>query len=187
MGFFDFNKTRGYRNLMVKVYGVGASVVLVGALFKINHYTGADLMLAVGLGTEAIIFFLSAFEVPHVEPDWSMVYPELAGMYHPLKGAELHKKYQGSPAKQLDEMLKKANIDEKVIEHLGTGLEKLSENAVKIADVTDAAIASKDFAENMKMAGQSAQRLRQVMDEDVKVTGSYAENKIGRASCRERV
>ena len=59
MGFFDFNKTRGYRNLMVKVYGVGASVVLVGALFKINHYTGADLMLAVGLGTEALIFLLS--------------------------------------------------------------------------------------------------------------------------------
>ncbi len=176
MGFFDFNKTRGYRNLMVKVYGIGAAVVLVGALFKINHYTGADLMLAVGLGTEAIIFLLSAFEVPHVEPDWSMVYPELAGMYHPLKGAELHKKYQGSPAKQLDEMLKKANIDEKIIEHLGTGLEKLSENAVKIADVTDAATASKDFAENMKMAGQSAQRLGQVMDEDVKATGSYTEN-----------
>ncbi|GMT45037.1 MAG: hypothetical protein IEMM0006_0869 [bacterium] len=176
MGFFDFNKTRGYRNLMVKVYGVGASVVLVGALFKINHYTGADLMLAVGLGTEAIIFFLSAFEVPHVEPDWSMVYPELAGMYHPLKGTELHKKYQGSPAKQLDEMLKKAHIDEKVIENLGAGLEKLAENAVKIADVTDAATASKDFAENMKMAGQSAQRLGQVIDEDVRATGSYTEN-----------
>jgi gliding motility-associated protein GldL len=175
MGFWDFNKTRTYRNLMAKVYGIGASVVLVGALFKINHYGGADIMLAVGLGTEALIFFLSAFEDPHVEPDWSLVYPELAGMYHPVKGAETPKKVQ-SPTKQLDEMLKKANIDEAVIERLGSGLEKLSENAVKMADVSDAAAASKDFADNMKKAGQSVQQLGEVIHEDVEVAGSYAQN-----------
>ncbi len=173
MGFWDFNKTRTYRNLMAKVYGLGASVVLIGALFKINHYVGADAMLAIGLGTEALIFFLSAFEDPHVEPDWSLVYPELAGMYHPVKGAELQKKRQ-TPTQQLDEMLKKANVDEKVIERLGTGLEKLSENAVKMADVTDAAAASKDFADNMKKAGQSAQKLGEVITEDVEASGSYA-------------
>jgi gliding motility-associated protein GldL len=175
MGFWDFNKTRTYRNLMAKVYGIGASVVLIGALFKINHYAGADAFLAIGLGTEALIFFLSAFEDPHVEPDWSLVYPELAGMYHPVKGAEIQKKRQ-TPTQQLDEMLKKANIDEKVIERLGTGLEKLSENAVKMADVTDAAAASKDFADNMKKAGQSAQQLGRVMNEDVEASGVYAQN-----------
>ncbi len=175
MGFWDFNKTRTYRNLMAKVYGIGASVVLIGALFKINHYVGADAFLAVGLGTEALIFFLSAFEDPHVEPDWSLVYPELAGMYHPVKGAEVQKKRQ-TPTQQLDEMLKKANVDEKVIERLGTGLEKLSENAVKMADVTDAAAASKDFADNMKKAGQSAQKLGEVINEDVEVSGSYAKS-----------
>jgi len=175
MGFRDFNKTRTYRNLMAKVYGLGAAVVLIGALFKINHYTGADFMLAVGLGTEALIFTLSAFEDPHVEPDWSLVYPELAGMYHPVKGTELNKKRQ-TQTQQLDEMLKKANIDEKVIEKLGTGLEKLSENAEKIADVTDAAVASKDFVDNMKKAGQSAQRLNEVINEDVEATGNYTQN-----------
>ncbi len=175
MGFFEFNKTRFYRNLMAKVYGLGASVVLIGALFKINHYGGADFMLIVGLGTEALIFALSAFEDPHVEPDWSMVYPELAGMYHPVKGEEIPKK-QKSPAKQLDDMLEKANIDEKVIRRLGSGLEKLSENALKIADVSDAAIASKEFAQNMNMAGRSAQQLGQLLDEDTKASGSYVEN-----------
>ncbi len=175
MGFFDFNKTRTYRNLMAKVYGLGASVVLIGALFKINHYGGADFMLAVGLGTEALIFALSAFEDPHVEPDWSVVYPELAGMYHPMKGSEIPKKQQ-SPAKQLDDMLGKANIDQSVIERLGTGLEKLSDNAGKIADVTDAAVASKEFAENMTTAGKSVQQLGLVVDEDIKASGSYAEN-----------
>ncbi len=175
MKFSDFNKTRGYRNLMAKVYGLGASVVLVGALFKINHYGGADFMLAVGLGTEALIFALSAFEDPHVEPDWSMVYPELAGMYHPVKGNEIPKKQQ-SPIKQLDDMLGKANIDQQVIERLGSGLEKLSETAVKIADVSDAAIATKEFAENMNTAGQSARQLGQILDEDVKASGNYAQN-----------
>ena len=67
---------------MSKLYGWGAAVVILGALFKINHYQGADIMLIVGLGTESLIFFFSAFEPPHVEPDWSLVYPELAGMYH---------------------------------------------------------------------------------------------------------
>ncbi len=175
MGFWDFNKTRTYRNLMAKVYGLGASVVLIGALFKINHYVGADAMLAVGLGTEALIFFLSAFEDPHVEPDWSLVYPELAGMYHPVKGAKLQQKRQ-TPVQQLDDMLKKANVDEKVIERLGKGLEKLSENAVKMADVTDAAAASKEFAENIKQAGQSAQQLGDVISRDVEASGEYAQS-----------
>ena len=57
MGLFSFTKTRRYRNFMAKVYGLGAAVVLIGALFKINHYAYADVMLIVGLGTEAIIFF----------------------------------------------------------------------------------------------------------------------------------
>ena len=92
MGLFSFTHTRRYRQFMAKVYGLGASVVLIGALFKINHYPGADIMLIIGLGTESIIFFFSAFEPPFVEPDWSMVYPELAGMYHDVKGTDVKRK-----------------------------------------------------------------------------------------------
>ena len=65
---------------MAKLYGFGAAVVIVGALFKIQHWPGAGLMLIVGLGTEAVIFMFSAFEPIHEEYDWSLVYPELAGM-----------------------------------------------------------------------------------------------------------
>ena len=75
-------RSKKFKNFMSKLYGWGASVVIVGALFKINHYPGANTMLIIGLSTEALIFFFSAFEPPHVEPDWSLVYPELAGMYH---------------------------------------------------------------------------------------------------------
>ena len=67
-----------YQSIMPKVYGIGAAVVIVGALFKILHWAGANEMLMIGLFTEAAIFFLSAFEPKHPEPDWSKVYPELA-------------------------------------------------------------------------------------------------------------
>jgi len=63
-------RSKKFKNFMAKLYGWGASVVIIGALFKIQHYTGAGAMLMVGLGTEALIFFFSAFEPPHVEPDW---------------------------------------------------------------------------------------------------------------------
>jgi gliding motility-associated protein GldL len=58
-----------YKTIMPKVYGIGAAVVIIGALFKILHYPGADEMLMIGLSTEAVIFFLSAFEPPHPEVD----------------------------------------------------------------------------------------------------------------------
>ena len=65
---------------MAKLYGFGASIVLAGALFKLQHWPMAGTMLTVGMTTEAIIFFFSAFEPPHEEVDWSIVYPELAGL-----------------------------------------------------------------------------------------------------------
>src|SRR4249920_435179 len=76
-GFVDLLFT----SIMPKVYGIGAAVVIVGALFKIQHWEGANEMLILGLGTEAIIFFLSAFEPKHAEADWSKVYPELSEDY----------------------------------------------------------------------------------------------------------
>ena len=79
MAFIDVNGKR-FKNFMAKLYGWGASVVILGAMFKILHLPGADFMLVVGLTTEAVIFFFSAFEKPHQEVDWTLVYPELAGM-----------------------------------------------------------------------------------------------------------
>ena len=70
--------SKKWKNFMAKLYGIGAAVVIVGALFKIQHWPMASFFLILGLSTEAIIFFFSAFEPPHEDPDWSLVYPELA-------------------------------------------------------------------------------------------------------------
>ena len=174
MGLFSFTKTRFYRSFMAKVYGLGAAVVLIGALFKINHYPYADIMLIVGLGTEALIFFFSAWEPPHVEPDWSLVYPELAGMYGGVKGEELKKRK--SPTEMLDEMLEKAQIDESTIERLGTGMEKLSDNALQLNNVADAAVVSEEFYTNLKTASGSASELSYAIGKEVEATNQYTDN-----------
>jgi len=174
MGLFSFVKSRKYKRVMSFVYGWGATVVLIGALFKINHYEGADEMLIVGLGTEALIFFLSAFEPPFIEPDWSLVYPELAGMYGSVKDKELSK--SKSPAERLNEMLEKAQIDQKAIDRLGQGMEKLSDNATKLNTFTEASVVSEEFYKNMKSASGSAQQLGLVIDKDVEAASEYANN-----------
>jgi len=171
MGLFSFTETRSYKNFMAKVYGIGAAVVLIGALFKINHYPGADWMLIIGLGTEAVIFFFSAFEPPHEDPKWSLVYPELE-MGKGKGGLKPRK----SPTERLDEMLEKAQIDNATIERLGTGLEKLSDNAMKLNSVTDAAVVSEDFYNSLKTASGSAQQLSDAFSRKVEAANEYSTN-----------
>jgi gliding motility-associated protein GldL len=144
---------------MARLYGLGASVVILGALFKINHYPYADIMLVIGLGTEAIIFFFSAWEPPDVEPDWSLVYPELAGLYH--SGDEGGRK---KPTEELDDMLAKAKVDQSLIDRLGTGLQKLSENTSQLADISSAASANNEYVEKVKVASKSVETLAKSYD-----------------------
>lgn len=143
---------------MSKLYGLGAAVVIMGALFKINHYPMANEMLIIGLGTEALIFFFSAFEPPFVEPDWSLVYPQLAGMYH---DTEVEKELTGkrTATQQLDDMFKEAKIETGTLERLSKGFEKLSENASKMSDISNAAVATNEYVDNIKMATKSASEL----------------------------
>ena len=171
MGLLSFTETKGYKNFMAKVYGIGAAVVLVGALFKINHYPGADIMLIIGLGTEAIIFLFSAFEPPHEDPKWSLVYPELE--MNKSKGGLKQTK---SPTERLNELFEKAKIDEATIEKLGSGMEKLSDNALKLNSVTDAAVVSEDFYNSMKTASSSAEELSVAFGKKVEAANEYSVN-----------
>jgi len=154
MNLQQFVTSKAFKKNMAKLYGWGASVVIIGALFKIQHWTGAGTMLTVGLGTEALIFFFSAFEPPHAEPDWSLVYPELAGMYDMTSEDKHH-----SPTEELDDMLEKAKIGPELIESLGKGLHSLSENAGKMADISSATVATKDYISNVKNASGSIAEL----------------------------
>ena len=160
MALLDFVKTKHYKNFMSKLYGWGAAVVIIGALFKINHYTGADTMLIIGLGTESIIFFFSAFEPPHVEPDWSLVYPQLAGIYHEDE-VDTVKAFtaQGTVTQELDKMLENAKIGPELIESLSAGLTNLSDTTAKLSKVADGSLANDNYVSTMKNATESVTRL----------------------------
>jgi gliding motility-associated protein GldL len=120
-------------------------------------------MLVAGLGTEALIFFFSAFEPPHVEPDWSLVYPELAGMYDGYSNNELDAMMGGEDKKsvveELDNMLEEAKIGPELIASLGDGLRTLSENSAKMGDITEATVATSEYTQNMKHAATSIEGL----------------------------
>lgn len=150
MGFVEFLfETKKGKTIMGLLYGLGAAVVIVGALFKIMHWPGAGPMLVVGLSTEALIFAVSAFEPQHMPLDWTLAYPELAGMddEHGHKAVD-----KGSPVEQLDNMLEEAKIDSELIESLGTGLRSLSTNANKLSEISDASVATNEYAESLKNA-----------------------------------
>ena len=146
-----------YKKLMAKVYGIGAAVVIIGALFKILHLKFANELLVVGLTTEALIFFLSAFEKPHEEYDWSLVYPELAGMDALSSSAKSAN--NGTVSQQLDQMLVDAKIGPELIESLGAGLRTFGEKVSTISNVTDAATSSNEFANKLKQATKSVDDL----------------------------
>ena len=141
MGFIDglekVTEAKWYKLMMPKLYGWGAAIVILGALFKIEHYPGASYMLAAGLGMEAIIFFFSAFEKPHVDPDWSLVYPELAHMNDPDAAKR--------PAQQLDDALEKAKIDNELIESLNEGLRSFGESAKQLNETVTAAASISEY------------------------------------------
>jgi len=151
-----------FRRFMSVAYGLGASIVIIGALFKITHIKGANEALFIGMVTEAIIFALSALQKPHVEPDWSKAYPELEEDFHGTKSDHVkavRKPVGGGQMNQLDQMLQKADVNQEMINRLGEGLKKLGDNTSKLNDVSNASVASQEFVSNMKTATQSVATL----------------------------
>lgn len=155
--------SKAWKKFMAKLYGIGAAVVIIGAMFKIQHWPFASLLLVVGLSTEAVIFFFSAFEPLHEEPDWSLVYPELALPEDAKKNLQnSHSRNHGGGSgvsAQLDGMLEEAKIDSDLIASLGEGMRTFSSNAKQMADVTSAASASTSYADNLKDASDKVSKL----------------------------
>ena len=125
--FNQIADSRLYKVLMPILYGWGAALVILGALFKILALEGANLMLMVGMGTEAFIFFMSAFEKAPKEYHWEKAYPQIMEKPEDTRG----------PVQQLNDIFKEAEIDSKVLTKLGDGMKKLSTSASNMGDVMD--------------------------------------------------
>jgi len=158
MTLYQIVRSKGYKNFMAKLYGWGASVVILGALFKILHFHGADIMLMLGMGTEAIIFFFSAFEPLHKEFNWALVYPELGVAEDPKDAAK------GNVTQQLDKMLAEAKIGPELIDSLASGMRNLSDNAKKLSNTTDAVMATDGYVTNLTKAKDAVHNLTGVYE-----------------------
>jgi len=158
--------SKGWKNLMAKLYGIGASIVIIGALFKIQHWPFAGEMLTVGLGTEAIIFFFSAFEPLHEDPDWSLVYPQLrTGRIEEAEDEDEMLESGESVSQQLDKMLVDAKVAPELIASLGDGLRSFSDQAGKISDISDAQVATNEYVDSVKTAAVRVDNLSETYKE----------------------
>lgn len=168
MGSGDsFFESRKFKVGMKYVYGYGGAIVIIGAMFKIQHWPGASIMLIGGLGIEAIIFMLSAHEPLHEELDWTIAYPELALGHSDDNHSpnELPaKKSDESVVEELDNMLAKAKIEPELIKSLGAGMKNLSDNASKLGDITSASDATNEYVENLKGATSKVGELSNAYD-----------------------
>jgi gliding motility-associated protein GldL len=196
MSLAELVQSSGWKNFIAKLYGLGASVVIIGALFKIQHWPFAGTMLTIGLCTESIIFFFSAFEPLHEEVDWTLVYPELAGI--PEEEGELPAhaasgKHRGggggggyigggagsAALAKFDEMLEKAEITPDLFQKLGVGMKKLSESTANINAMGDVSAASAKYMNTIQSADDSLGKLADSYKSTAKIineTGSNYKN-----------
>jgi gliding motility-associated protein GldL len=177
--------SKGWKKFMAKLYGFGAAVVIVGALFKIQHWQFASEMLIVGLSTEALIFIFSAFEPIHEDPNWELVYPELAlGHSDDLDHDSLPAAGRGGKGNgitdQLDKMLEEAKIDGALLERLGDGMRALGENAAQLKGVTSAAAATDSYVSSLQAASDKVANLSEAYERaSVSISGMTADSKEG--------
>ena len=158
------------KRLFNMAYGLGASIVILGALFKILHWSvgpiSGDTLLAFGLITEATIFALSAFEPVTEDLDWSLVYPELGGQEgstsrrkEAKKEVATQEEVAGQLSKKLDEMLKEAKIDASLMASLGESIRSFEGAAKGIAPTADAVTSTKKYSEEMTKAATQLESL----------------------------
>ncbi|MDA9126678.1 gliding motility protein GldL [Flavobacteriaceae bacterium] len=166
------------KRVMNMAYGLGAAVVIIGALMKIIHkdlgpLTGS-MLLTIGLVTEALIFALSAFDAPDEELDWTKAYPELAGgkatANKGKKGTD--DTPEGVLTKKLDSLLKEAKIDGALVTSLGDSIRNLNSTASEMGGSQGA---SQKYSEEMAKAAAQMESINSLYKAQLDSAGRQAE------------
>ena len=158
-------KSKAGKRFMSMAYGLGAAVVILGALFKITHmefgWFNGNRLLTIGLVTEAVIFALSAFEPIDDELDWALVYPELSGGQAATKKVQKEEATdaEGLLSKKLDNLLKEAKIDSNLMVSLGESIKNFEGAAKGISPTIDGISAQKKYSEEMSLAAAQMESL----------------------------
>ena len=150
MNFGEILESKRWKTFTGYVYNLGASIVLLGALFKLQHWAFSGPLLVLGLCTEAFIFFISAFEPPLEMPQWSKVYLEVRDDYDPDAEMEVEQSNV-----KLDTLFEKADISPDLLSKISKGLTDLSNTASSISDITSATLATDVYVKNLNSASES--------------------------------
>lgn len=164
----------------------GATIVIIGLMFKILHWKGGEYMIAIGLITEALLFFYMGFQPDHVEPDWAKVYPELDEDY---KGevARPRSNASASSTAALDNMLADAKIGPELIESLGAGLRSFGDKVSAISGIADTASATTELASKIKTATGSFDSLSQAFEKATSSLKDMGESNIDTKAYHDQV
>jgi gliding motility-associated protein GldL len=170
-------QSKSTKKLFNMAYGIGASIVILGALFKIMHWPFGNEMLIIGLSVEALVFFISAFESVDDDLDWSLVYPELAGGESSGKKGkkETAEDAQGLLSKKLDEMLKEAKLDAGLMSSLGDSIRSFEGAAREMQPTADAMTATKKYSQEMSLAAAQMESLNSLYKVQVESASRQAQ------------
>ncbi|KGL58608.1 gliding motility protein GldL [Polaribacter sp. Hel1_85] len=170
-------QSRTYKKTMNFVYGMGAAVVIIGALFKIQHFSIGPLtggiMLTIGLVVEAIVFAISAFDTPEDDFDWSKVYPELGEDGFTVEKDEVGA--QGLLSQKLDVLLQEANIDAGLMESLGTSMKNFQGAAEGLSAASESISSTNKYNEQVSMAAAQMETLNNLYKVQVENTTKQSE------------
>lgn len=170
-------QSKSTKKMFNMAYGLGAAVVILGALFKILHWPFGNEMLILGMITEAIVFALSAFEAVEEDLDWTKVYPELAdGQSLGKKGKEATPaEAQSLLSQKLDDILKEAKLDAQLVSRLGTSIKDFQGAVEPLASASQSISATNSYNEQMSRAAAQMESLNSLYQTQVENASKQAD------------
>ncbi len=168
-------QSRNTKKLFNYAYGIGASIVILGALFKIQHWSGGGTMLSIGMIVEALVFFVSAFDSVEEDLDWSLVYPELGNGQDRDKDRKDAREAQSLLSQKLDDMLKDAKLDAGLMQSLGESIQNFKGAAENIAPAIDSISATNKYSEQLSLAAAQMESLNSLYKVQIESSSRQAE------------
>jgi len=168
-------QSRNTKKLFNYAYGIGAAIVILGALFKIQHWTGGGTMLSIGMIVEAAVFFISAFDSVDEDLDWSLVYPELGTGNEKDKDRNEARESQSLLSQKLDDMLKDAKLDASLMSSLSESIQNFKGAAENIAPAVDSIAATNKYSEQLSLAAAQMESLNSLYKLQLDSTSRQAE------------
>ena len=168
-------QSRNTKKLFNYAYGIGASIVILGALFKIQHWQWGSEMLTIGMFVEAAVFFVSAFDAVEEDLDWSLVYPELSTGNLRDKDKKMAQEAQSMLSQKLDDMLKEAKLDAGLMQSLGESIQNFKGAAENIAPAVDSISATTKYSEQLSLAAAQMESLNSLYKVQLESSSRQAE------------